>query len=138
MRRSSSLALAVGAALVASLSGCSLATENPAAADPSASASASATPTAVPPAAPDLLSFQCLPSSDPRRWTASGVILNRASTADYRVTILVASPGATRAKARRLVIPKVATGVETPFTVEGLTVNQGSAPACRVQLVRMD
>ncbi|WP_370616621.1 hypothetical protein [Mumia sp. Pv 4-285] len=138
MRRSSSLALAAGALVVASLSGCSVVSQPPASADPSASAGASASPTVVPPAVPDLLSFQCLPTADPKVWTATGVIVNRAATADYRVTVFVAPPGTTTAKARRLVIPKVPTAVETAFTVEGLSVNPGSAPACRVQLVRMD
>ncbi|MGH1563953.1 hypothetical protein [Mumia sp. DW29H23] len=139
MRRTSLLALTV-AGLVLPLSACSGGGgEQPAAAEgtPSATPSATQAASGTRPAAEDLLSFRCVPTADPTVWVAQGVIVNQAGTADYRVTVLVASPGSTQATARRIVIPKVVTAVETPFTVNRLKVNPGSSPSCRVQLVRL-
>ncbi|MBW9204404.1 hypothetical protein KV102_05110 [Mumia sp. zg.B53] len=139
MRRSQPFLVAAALAAVACLPGCSGGGAQPVAADPSATASSSApTPASKTRAAPeDLLSLRCVATADPKVWTAQGVIVNSASTADYRLTVIVASPGSTRAAARRIVIPKVSTGVDTPFTVDRLPVNPGSAPSCRVQLVRL-
>ena len=139
MRRSQPFLLTAALAAVVCLSGCSGGGAQPAAAGPSDTASPSAPPAApeTRPAPEDLLSLRCVATADPKVWTAQGVIVNTASTADYRLTVIVASPGSTRAAARRIVIPKVPTGVDTPFTVDRLPVNPGSAPSCRVQLVRL-
>jgi hypothetical protein len=140
MRRSRPLVAAVAVLAAAGLSGCASGlSQQPASADESTTAP---TPTAtaasgVRSAAGDLLQFRCTPTADPAVWTAKGVIVNSAAKADYRVTVLVASPGATTATARRLVVPKVETGVETAFSVDRLAANPGSAPVCRVQLVRL-
>ncbi|MFD1824653.1 hypothetical protein [Mumia zhuanghuii] len=140
MRRLPLPAIAATAALVCGLAGCAGGDQKPStAADPTPSAT-TATASAAPPAAAapqDLLSFSCPRGADGKTWSARGVIVNSGRKADYRVTVLVASPGSTQGKARRLVIPKVPTGVDTPFTVERLPVNAGAAPACRVQLVRL-
>ncbi|WP_262847820.1 hypothetical protein [Mumia quercus] len=141
MRRLPLPVIAVTAALACGLAGCAGGDDPKAAADPTPSvattpAAATAAPAATP-APEDLLSFACRRSADGKTWSAQGVINNGARKSDYRVTVLVASPGATQAKARRLVIPKVPTGVDTPFTVEKLPANPGAAPACRVQLVRL-
>ncbi|WP_194846495.1 hypothetical protein [Mumia zhuanghuii] len=140
MRRLPVSAIAATAALLGALSGCAGGDDPPAAAGPSASPKTAATSTAAPAATPapqDLLSFSCRPGADGKSWSAQGVIVNSARKADYRVTVLVASPGSAQGKARRLVIPNVATGVDTPFDVDRLPVNSGPASACRVQLVRL-
>ncbi len=142
MRRLSFPVIVATAALACGLAGCAGGEDPTAKADPTPSvattpAAAAAPAPAATPAPEDLLSFSCRRGADGKTWSAQGVINNGARKADYRVTVLVASPGATQAKARRLVIPKVATGVDTPFTVDKLPANPGAAPACRVQLVRL-
>ncbi|KHL18773.1 hypothetical protein CLV56_2245 [Mumia flava] len=139
--RRSGFGVLVGAGVLL-LAGC--AGDGAASADPSADPSDA--PTSQPAdseprrhvdAAADLESFDCVPVGDGTRWRAAGVLVNSADKADFRVTVLVAPPGATGVKARRVVIPKVATGVETPFEIAAIPVNGSDALTCRVQVTRL-
>lgn len=134
-------ASALVAAGLLGVSGCAVGGSTPAAegattATPSASPSPTARAAAQANNA-DLVSFSCAPDGA-GVWNASGVIVNSGSMADFRITVLVAPPGSTGGTARRVVVPGVKTGIETPFTIAKLPVNAGQAPSCRVQLDRLD
>ena len=80
-----------------------------------------------------LTDFDCAPDGDV--WSATGTLTNNESQpAEFRVTVVVASPDASRGRAREITVKEVPTGESTDFKAKKLPVASGADATCSVQV----
>lgn len=81
-----------------------------------------------------LTAFDCVADGD-GVWSATGTLTNAESDpADFRVTIVVAPPDASRGKAREITLTDVPSGETADFEAKKLPATSGDDTACAVQV----